>query len=141
MYFRQDSVSLDNNLIIFFCFTATNEFEFVPAPNVQCACSGDVLTYTCTNVGDGITLWEGTAFQCPANGIVLRHNLFMNGITQTCNDGNIIGQSVQVDNNRYTSQLKVTVTSNFILNNKWISCLHNSINVTGNSTLMILQGI
>ena len=102
-----------------------------------------MLTYVCTIVGDGSTLWEGTAFDCPENGILLRHNLFNStgGVTRICNRGAIVGRSVRVDNGCYTSQLNIRVTGDFALNNKSIRCVHNAVEVIGTSTLMILQGM
>ena len=94
--------------------TAMN--EFVIPGNAECAYPGSVLTYTCTAVCRGSTLWDGTAFDCDENGILLRHDQFTSGgIGQDCNNGAIVGQSLRAENDCYTSELNVTTSSD--LNN------------------------
>ena len=111
--------------------------------NTGCACPGDMLTYTCTVVGAGSTQWSGSLFDCPANGIVLRHNIFdsTNGAIGECNEGAVLAQSAGVENDCYTSQLSFTVTTEF--DNKTVLCTHNSISgniVIGTSLLAIVEG-
>ena len=81
-----------------------------------CACPGDILTYECTAVGAGFTIWTGSAFNCSNRDymILLFHNYFSlaKGDYGLCNNGDIVGQSLSVEGNNYTSQLNVTVTSN-----------------------------
>ncbi|MGJ8946006.1 hypothetical protein AB9K17_24250, partial [Salmonella enterica subsp. enterica serovar Kentucky] len=62
------------NFDIMFTLAASTG-RFTTPENTGCACLGTVLTYTCTAVGTGNTLWEGTAFDCfeNGNGIILRH--------------------------------------------------------------------
>jgi hypothetical protein len=91
-------------------------------------------------MGNGSTLWEGSALDCT---IFLRHNRFdqSGGVDGACNNGDIIGRSLRVEDNCYTSQLSVTVSHT--LNNKTIACILSSddglINI-GNSTLKVIQG-
>lgn len=96
--------------------------------NVQCACPGDVLNFMCTTVGGGQTIWTGTAFSsCPRaeNEIILRHSRFNTaGDTGNCNNGAIVGRSVDAVNNCFTSQLNVTVSAS--LNNKTVQCIHST---------------
>ncbi len=85
----------------------------------QCFCPGDVETYTCTVVGGSITVWSGTAFDCPGsiNLIVLAHDLF-SGATAvgTCTNGAINGVGISVDTSGaeecYTSELSVIISAN-----------------------------
>ena len=93
-------------------------------------CPGDVLTTECTVMGSesGATVWQGTALQCDdsSNEIFLIHNRFgrsYNNI-QTCNNGAIVAQAVEVVDDSYTSQLNVTVTVE--LNNTTVECLHDT---------------
>lgn len=59
----------------------------------------------------------GTAFNCGANGILLRHDRFASrGIDGVCNSGAIVGRSLGVENECYTSELNVTISPT--LNNK-----------------------
>ena len=108
------------------------------------ACPGDVLTYTCTVVGSGNTIWSGSAFDCDTkmNEIILRHSQFASsGTSGNCNDGAIRTQSIGVvNNNCYFSQLNVTVTSD--MNGKTIQCAHSSDRVVtvGVATLSIATG-
>ena len=126
---------------VIFSFTFTARNGFVIPENTGCACPGAVLTYTCTAFGRGSTLWMGTAFNC-ANGILLRHGLFdSRDVTGVCNGGAIKGRSLGVENECYTSELNVTVSPT--LNNKTITCTHNSdrgIDNVGTSKLTIFQG-
>ena len=110
--------------------------------NTGCACPNDVLTYVCTVVGVGNTLWEGTAFDCSARSIVLLHTQFDSpeGASGNCNS-DIAGRSLSVESDCYTSQLFVTVSSR--LNNKTVTCVHNSgigMIPIGVSTLTVLEG-
>ena len=122
-------------------FTATN--ELASPPDTGCACTGSVLTYTCTAVGTGNTLWTGTAFDCATNGIILRHERFTQsgGAVGECNGGPIQGRSIRVENNCYTSQIDVMVSDAF--NNKTIQCIHNSgtgINIIDTSVITVVEG-
>ena len=81
----------------------------------ECVCPGDRLTYRCTVQGSptGVTVWSGTALSgCLRNEILLQHHQFTptGGPTGTCNNGAIVGQSLSVQGNNYTSQLNVTIT-------------------------------
>lgn len=94
-------------------------------------------------MGGGATLWNGTAFDCPTNEIILRNSRFSTGgISDDCNNGAITGQSVRVDNNCYTSQLNVAVSAS--LNNKTVRCTLNSNDGTaitvGEASLTVISG-
>ena len=126
----------------YFClYAASNEFQM--PENTGCTCPGSMLIYNCTVVGTGTTIWQGTAFTCPAEGIILRHDRFTGGVAGDCNSGSIAitGRSLGVENNCYASQLVVTVSS--ALHNKTVECVHNSndgSNSIGLSRLTILEG-
>ena len=115
----------------------------VPA-DTGCACPGDVLTYTCTVIGAGSTLWTGTLFDCPANGstIILQHDSYRSGgAVGECNNGAVIAQSVAVVDDCYSSQLTFTASDGF--NNKTIQCTHISNNgsiAIGSSFLSVVNG-
>ena len=108
--------------------------------NTGCACPNDLLMYTCTAVGAGITVWEASAFECT---IVLRHNRFNSeGAFGACSNGNIAGRSIGVNNDCHTSQLNVTVDVSF--NNNTFFCIHNfgaSMDIIGASTLSVVEGL
>ena len=98
----------------------------------ECACPGDKLTYRCTVQGEatGATLWNGTVFsscQQGSNEILLQHRDFTTtgGTTGTCNNGNIVGQSLSVQGDNYTSQLNVTITPDTA--GKTITCAYDSL--------------
>ena len=99
--------------------SASNAFSQMTA-NINCACPGEELTFTCTLVGGGITVWSGTAFNCSSgtNDTSLSHSRFMDpeGISKSCNGGAIVARSVGVTDDCYTSQLSVQVSSS--LNNE-----------------------
>ena len=93
-----------------------------------CACPGDTITYECTAVGAGATVWTGSAFNCSNSdhNILLLHIFFSlaKGDYGSCNNGDIVGQSLSVEGNNYTSQLNVTVTSDTA--GRTIECLHDA---------------
>ena len=113
--------------------------------NARCACPGDVLTFTCSVVGLGntVTLWNGTAFDCPStfNEIILRHSQFAARTSGGCNGGTITVESRGVENNNYISVLNVAVNTG--LNNRTVQCQHITINSTiivGIQSLIVTSG-
>lgn len=122
-------------------FAGNNELS-VPA-NVRCSCPGELLVFTCTAMGAGVTLWRGTAFNCPE--ILLRHSQYASGgsgASGTCNNGAIAGQGLRnVVNNNFISQLSVTVST--ALNRGSVECAYNDGQRTsriGLSTLTVITG-
>ena len=101
----------------------------VSPESVRCPCPGDVLTYECTVVGGGVTVWKGSAFdnRCGKSGneLVLLHDRYhgVSGDYKFCEDGSIEARGVRVENSSYTSQLNVTLTSN--ITGKSIECAHD----------------
>ena len=94
-----------------------------------CTCPGDQLTFECTSFGGIATVWHGNAFNCGyqdglklPDEIILIHNRFNSGVEEQCgNNGQIIAQTVGVENNTYfTSILNVTVSPD--MNNRTIEC-------------------
>ena len=102
------------------------------------SCPGDVQTIECTITGDGLTLWQGTAFQCvsTSNEIILRHSQFGESYNPigTCNDGAIVARALGVVNGSYISQLNVTVSPE--LNNTTVECWHDN-----GTTLTVIKRI
>ena len=97
--------------------------------------------YTCIVVGDGATLWGGTAFNCTntANQTILRHSQYATGISGECNNGAIMARSVTKKGNCYTSELSVNISAT--LNNKTITCVHNKgLKTIGTSLLTVISG-
>lgn len=95
----------------------------------NCVCIGYNTTYRCTAIGNGATRWGGTAFNCPHSGnqISLIHERYglPDGTTKYCNGGAIIGLSMQVDGNHYTSLLLVDVTVE--LNGTTVKCEYDDL--------------
>ena len=75
-----------------------------------CACPGDILTYKCIIMGTyfGVTVWTGSAFMSNCE-ITLLHIRFPS-VADECNNGAIVGRSLSVEDNNYTSQLNIIVT-------------------------------
>ena len=109
----------------------------------DCICPGHVVTYECTAVGGGTTVWQGSAFSCRSRAISLRHSQF-NGsgaIVGVCNDGAIMAREIMSINSSFTSQLKVTISESVIGEN--IECVHDNvgtITVIGTDTVTINTG-
>ena len=104
------------------------------------------LTYECTTVGPGSTIWRGTAFNCIGNGheIDLRHSLFTTpeGADGQCNNGNIAGHSLQVERGHYTSRIHVLFSPHLL--GHTIECVHYNLisyELIGNSTIVITTGM
>ena len=93
-----------------------------------CVCPGDTLSYECTATAmerRGATIWTGSAFNyCDSNEIILLHYRFDTGTNGMCNNGAIVGRSLSVEGNNYTSQLNVTITPDTVGKN--IVCLHDN---------------
>ena len=93
-------------------------------------------------MGGTATRWRGTAFDCPL-GITLRHSQFAaNQESGICNNGDIVGRSIGVVNDCYTSQLNMTVRESF--NNKTVQCAFTSSEGTraiAESLLRVASGI
>ena len=112
------------------------------------------MIYECTvSGGEGdtavTTVWKGGAFHCKdsPNVITLLYNSPQN-VSQSCNNGDIIGRSVKLENTSYginhTSQLLVTLTSDIV--NSWIECVDDngfnealvgSLNITAGKLLSV----
>ena len=108
--------------------------------NAGCACIGDILSFTCTVVGLGSTIWKGSAFVCPTaqNQIVLRHSEFNRTDLVLCG-GDIVATRLRVDGDCFTSQLSVNISDQ--VNNTTVMCAHNSIDeVIFLSTIRIVSG-
>ena len=107
----------------------------------SCSCPGHQLIFECTAFGSGATVWRGTALdQCPGGQVFMRHSEFQSGRTWTCN-GQIVGRTVGISNQVYTSQLAVTVSNG--LNGRGIQCSHDNGTVPfiiGVSTIQITTG-
>ena len=101
--------------------------------------------FTCIIVGGGVTVWRGSAFNCPSNNdeILLRHSQFAeDNAFGYCNSEDIEGQGLRnVENNCFSSQLNINVSSEF--NNKTVECAFNngmSVRTIGTVTLTVLTG-
>ena len=100
-----------------------------------CVCPGHNLTLECTVVTTatqgGITVWNGTSFDCANsnNVIILLHNGFLTNKSHgVCSNGSIMAQIIEVnsENTTYTSQLNVTINPDTLGQN--ISCHYDDNN-------------
>ena len=101
--------------------------ELTGPPNAQCACSGDVLMFTCITMGEGSTIWGGSAFNdCPQNRIILSHSqLNLPRGHGECNNGEIMAKLLEVSGEFYTSQLNLTVSVSGGASNRTVECAHS----------------
>jgi hypothetical protein len=109
----------------------------------SCTCLNDDIIYTCAISGLGFTIWRGSAFDCSAqqNRILLRHMSFESGTMGSCNGGDIVGRSLGISENVYTSQITVSVTSNLL--GRIIECAYSltgSAVIPINSTTIAISG-
>ena len=92
-----------------------------------CTCLGNVVTYECTVITGGGTIWTGSAFDCTNNGneiYLLERHFWLNASASgtTCNNGMITGQVVRTDGRYYTSQLNVTLDYDLV--GETIECIY-----------------
>ena len=120
----------------------------------DCPCPGENLAYNCSVTGSGFTIWRGSAFNCPnvdgESRIRLRHSSFgaSGGTTGVCNDGAIIGRSIQISRDSlgnlvYTSQLVVNVTASPNVIGQTVECVYlnpNGENIPIGSTIIEVTG-
>ncbi|XP_064397560.1 uncharacterized protein LOC135344313 isoform X2 [Halichondria panicea] len=106
-----------------------------------CFCPGDMETYTCTVVGGVVTVWSGTAFDCPpANSVILLHGQYSGGTAAaTCTSGAISGNGTLVDTSGvepcYTSELLVTISAN--MDGQTVMCSRDDTTLIGSDTLRV----
>ena len=126
--------------------TWTCHLGWTSSDNHRCACSGDVLTFECTVVDIGSTVWEGSAFECDGTNydfIALRHSEFNTSEKPqgVCNNGGIFARAIGVVNNRYTSQLMLTMSPE--INNRTVECVHDhnlTSTVVDSATILLATG-
>ena len=118
----------------------------------ECICPGYNLTFECSILGNGITVWQGSAFDCASTShqILLSHSRF-EGATGHCNNGAIVASSIDVlpanngtSDQCFISKLNVAVTD--AMRNKTVECFHDQPNihlsaVIGNTTLIFTTGV
>lgn len=119
----------DYLIILHIGLAARNELR---ATTNNCVCPREQITYECIIVGGEFTLWDAS-FLDPDCDIDFSHRQFMTETRKQCNNGAIVAEAIEVNNNCYTSQLVVSVTPD--LNNGTINCSRD--NVTLISTMTI----
>ena len=97
-------------------------------------------TYICTVVGGIITVWSGTAFDCPANNVILVNGQYSGGTAiGTCTSGAIIGNGTSVDTSGaepcYTSELSVTISAN--MDGQTVMCSRDDVTLIGSHSLQV----
>ena len=91
----------------------------------DCICPDHNITFECTTVGGGITVWQGSAFNCPQSSdeISLRHAQFL-GSVGVCNDGAICAHAVSIPApDCFISNLTVYITP--ALEGRTVRCEHD----------------
>ena len=101
------------------------------------------LTFQCSTVGSGNTLWRGSAFSCSQNGdeILLLHSQFIGDRDDAEQCGNITARGLRVEDGVYVSQLTIPFSSYVI--GHTVECVHDdSVEpvVIGNSTISFTTG-
>ena len=110
----------------------------------SCICPGYEAVFECVVIGDGATIWSGTAFdRCSSDTIALRHSQFINqpgySISQNCGDnGPVISRAVSVVNDSYTSQLIVNVSQSLIGTN--VDCGSDIGSHVGTKQILVTTG-
>ena len=108
------------SVIIILCITGLTDINKLVATS-DCICADETLTYECTVVGGNLTVWSGTVIAAGCE-ITLFHSRFTesSGDSGNCTDGAVVGQSIDVVDNCYRSQLTIFMPSAF--NGCTVSC-------------------
>ena len=108
--------------------------ELVPTTTSNCSCPGEIITYECTIVSGSFTLWSvGAGCQ-----ILLRHSQPFTDSLGTCNNGEVVAQGVEVNNNCFTSQLNILLTLD--LDQRTVECSSLRGDFTGADELSLTTG-
>ena len=92
----------------------------------------------------GITVWRGTVFNCEVGAeINLLHSQFVleQGAFGNCNSGTIRGKSLRIENNRYISQLSVTLSDD--MSGETVECVYDdgmTTTIIGNYSINLTTG-
>ena len=112
-----------------------------------CTCPGYTITFECTVLSGfgGATVWKGSAFDCARSDdeILLLHSRFESNehTRRMCNNGTIIGETIQMVENYYTSWLHITVSPDMI--GGVVDCAHDdgTAMLIGSSTITATEGM
>lgn len=87
----------------------------------DCICPGQNFTYECSVVGGRFTVWRGSVIEAGCE-ITLFHSQFdmPSGAFEICNNEAVIGRSIIRENECYTSQLTILVTTD--LDGRTVEC-------------------
>ena len=118
--------------------------SFLVQNDSSCTCTGHTVTYQCSIVGGGTTVWQGSAFQCSGLNryILLRHSNF-NATEKPygeCNNGAITARAIGVHDSCFRSQLTVSLSPG--MNNKTVECVYDNgtENMIGSAILSFRTG-
>ena len=91
-----------------------------------CICPNHNISFQCTTIGGGITVWQGSAFHCPQSSdeIALRHAQFL-GSVGVCNDGAICAHAADIESpDCFISNLTVYITP--ALEGRTVTCEYDN---------------
>ena len=91
----------------------------------ESVCVGDTVTLKCSVKGLGTTVWKGNGLDCGE--LPLLHSRYNISTMYSCSDGDVIAhaESLSAENDYYTSQINVTITSKFIGPRVTIMCFYD----------------
>ena len=110
----------------------------------SCSCLGYEVVFECVVLGDGATVWQGTALkECMNSRIVLRHSEFFesagHNISQTCGaSGQVVGRTISVVNDSFISQL--TINASLHVNGSTIKCASDNETQVGSRQILLTTG-
>ena len=113
---KRNKSCVDVSILVIDCKLEEKLIE-VP-PGNDCICPRDTVTYECTVIGNygGFSLWIGDFFRCSSGKQIIEllhsHDGTVTFNDQTCNNGEVVGRIVRVENGSFISQLNVTLTNN-----------------------------
>ena len=87
---------------------------------------GSILSYDCSVIGEGSTVWTGGGFNCPSsnNRIILKNTAEYITAFGACNGGSITGSGISVAGDHFTSELIINYTPDLKGTN--VTCIYNN---------------
>ena len=108
----------------------------------DCVCPGETFVYECSIVGGLFTVWTGSIFESGCEITLIHREYTQNGGARAvCNSGDVVGESISVEDNCYRSQLSVEVSTR--INGSTVECtIDDGVTTTliGMKTILISRG-
>ena len=77
----------------------------------DCVCPGETFVYECSTVGGLFTVWSGSILESGCEITLIHREYTQNGGARAvCNSGDVVGESIRVEDSCYRSKLSLEVS-------------------------------